>query len=40
MYIIDWNHESLIYINLHKQIMAHFKEKHGFIFIGYHKSHI
>ena len=39
MYIINWNHESEIYINDTQQLATYFKVKHGSIFIGYYKSH-
>ena len=37
MYKIDWNRESLIYINDIQKLITHFKVKYGSIFIGYHE---
>ena len=39
MYIIEWNHVSLIYINYTLTTYDIFKVKYGSILIGYYKSH-
>ena len=39
MYIINWNHESELYINDTQTTYDIFKVKYGSILIGYYTSH-
>ena len=39
MYIINWNHETKSISMTYKKLTTYFKVKHGFILIGYYKSH-
>ena len=38
MYIVDYNYESVLYINdIYTQLTTRFKVKHVYILIGYYK---